>query len=262
MNSPFSPLPAMPRAGADRSRSRAPESDMAATTVPKKFAPGNAARLGAGAFREILLAYALHVRAARQRARHGSLRGTRPPPNSAPCTVSCGEALFGRRDLVVTYDRGGGLSFAEPRMQADFRNALSGYDSFTAPNYSHGLPRNPDGVLNLLDNYLRLRIADGQEDRADHRFRRDHRARGRRLRHGRRRPQRAGHPRSAGRSIPSFLSADITICLIAENLTELNAGLVQNPGVAAIAIPLPDEERAAGIHPRQLRRPLPAEDRT
>jgi hypothetical protein len=24
------------------------------------------------------------------------------------------------------------------------------------------LPRNPDGVLNLLDNYLRLRIADGK----------------------------------------------------------------------------------------------------
>ena len=48
-------------------------------------------------------------------------------------------------------------------MQADFRNALSGYDSFHGTNYSQGLPRNPDGVLNLLDNYLRLRIADGKK---------------------------------------------------------------------------------------------------
>src|SRR6266851_2490804 len=38
------------------------------------------------------------------------------------------QSLFVRRDLVLTYDRGGGLSFAHPEMQADFRNALSGYD--------------------------------------------------------------------------------------------------------------------------------------
>ena len=43
--------------------------------------------------------------------------------------------LFGKRDLVVTYDRGGGLSFAEPRMQEDFRKALSGYDQFHGTNY-------------------------------------------------------------------------------------------------------------------------------
>jgi hypothetical protein len=41
---------------------------------------------------------------------------------------------------------------------------------------------------------------------------------------------------------PAFLKADITICLIAENQTELNPGIVQNPGVAPIAIPLPDED--------------------
>src|SRR5262249_10930053 len=56
---------------------------------------------------------------------------------------------------------------------------------------------------------------------------------------------------------PSFLSADITICLIAENLAELNSGLIQNPGVAPISIPLPNEEerlefiRAAGTIPAE-----------
>jgi hypothetical protein len=40
---------------------------------------------------------------------------------------------------VETYDRGGGLSFAHPKMQADFRNALSGYDSFHQTNYSQTL---------------------------------------------------------------------------------------------------------------------------
>ena len=71
------------------------------------------------------------------------------------------EALFGQRDLVLTYDRGGGLTFANSDMQADFVRALSGYDSFHGTSYAAGLPRNPDGVLNLLDNYLRLRITEG-----------------------------------------------------------------------------------------------------
>src|SRR5664280_1176334 len=70
------------------------------------------------------------------------------------------EALFGARDLVLFYDRGGGLSFGNPDMKADFERALSGYDSFHRTNYANGLPRNPDGVLNILDNYLRLRLLD------------------------------------------------------------------------------------------------------
>jgi len=73
------------------------------------------------------------------------------------------EALFGKRDLIIMYDRGGGLSFADPAMQQDFQRALSGYDSFHGTTYSQGLPRNPDGVLNLLDNYMRARILDGKK---------------------------------------------------------------------------------------------------
>ena len=69
-------------------------------------------------------------------------------------------ALFGHRDLVLTYDRGGGLNFAQPAMHADFRAALSGYDSFYGTNYTQGLPRNPDGVLNLLDNAVKYGPSD------------------------------------------------------------------------------------------------------
>src|SRR4051812_32642698 len=70
------------------------------------------------------------------------------------------EGMFGRRDLVLTYDRGNGMSFRSPEMQADFRRALEGYDTFYGAAYSKGLPRNPDSVLNLLGSYLRLRILD------------------------------------------------------------------------------------------------------
>jgi len=53
--------------------------------------------------------------------------------------------------------------FGNADSQADFRRALEGYDSFHGPHSPGSLPRNPDAVLNILDNYLRLRIADGKK---------------------------------------------------------------------------------------------------
>src|SRR3974390_3160065 len=44
-------------------------------------------------------------------------------------------ALFGQRDLVLHYDRGG-LSFGSSATQSDFRRALEGYDSFHGTSYS------------------------------------------------------------------------------------------------------------------------------
>jgi hypothetical protein len=69
--------------------------------------------------------------------------------------------LFGRRDIVIHYDRGGGLKFSNPAAQTDFRAALSAYDSFHDTKYSQSLPRNVDGVLMILEAYIRLRLTDG-----------------------------------------------------------------------------------------------------
>jgi AAA+ superfamily predicted ATPase len=167
-------------------------------------------------------------------------------------------ALFGQRDLILHYDRGG-LSFGNSTTQADFRRALEGYDSFHGTNFSQGgLPRNPDAVLNLLDNYLRLRIADGKKiglviDFAET-------------------IAPAGDVSSMSAEDrnslvilkrwsrnAAFLDADVTICLISENQIELNQGIVQNPGVASIGIPLPDEaERLEFIRAQLKSRELPA----
>ena len=166
--------------------------------------------------------------------------------------------LFGQRDLILHYDRGG-LSFGTPATQADFRRALEGYDSFHGTNFAQGgLPRNPDAVLNLLDNYLRLRIADGKKiglviDFAETIV-----------------P--AGYVSSMSAEDrnslvilkrwarnAAFLAADVTICLISENQIELNQGIVQQPGVASIAIPLPGYgERLDFIRAQLKSRELPA----
>src|ERR1700726_4987955 len=167
-------------------------------------------------------------------------------------------ALFGQRDIVLHYDRGG-LSFGSADSQSDFRRALEGYDSFHGTSYSQGgLPRSPDAVLNLLDNYLRLRIADGKKiglviDFAET-------------------IAPAGDVSSMSAEDrnslvilkrwarnPAFLNADITICLISENQIELNQGIVQHPGVSSIGIPLPNyPERLEFIHAQLTARGLPA----
>ena len=148
-------------------------------------------------------------------------------------------ALFGQRDLILHYDRGG-LSFGSADSQADFRRALEGYDSFHGTSYSQGgLPRNPDAVLNLLDNYLRLRIADGKKVGLVIDFAETIAPAG----------DVSGMSAEDRNSLvilkrwarnSAFLNADVTICLVAENQVELNQGIVQNPGVASIQIPLPD----------------------
>ena len=163
------------------------------------------------------------------------LHRVRPPP-----AASSAKPSSARRDLVLFYDRGGGLTFSTPEMKADFKRALSGYDSFHGTNFSNGLPRNPDGVLNILDNYLRLRILDKKKIALVIDFAETVAPAG----------DTSGMPAEDRNSLvilkrwaqsPIFLQADVTFCLIAENRIELNLGLVQNPGVASIEIPLPSE---------------------
>lgn len=167
-------------------------------------------------------------------------------------------ALFGQRDLVLHYDRGG-LSFGTPATQGDFRRALEGYDSFHGTNYSQGgLPRNPDAVLNLLDNYLRLRIADGKKIGLVIDFAETIAPAG----------DVSGMSAEDRNSLvilkrwarnAAFLNADVTICLISENQIELNQGIVQHPGVASIGIPLPDlAERLDFIREHLKSRELPS----
>ena len=168
------------------------------------------------------------------------------------------EALFPQRDLILSYDRGGGLAFAQPEAQADFLRALSGYDSFHGTNYAAGLPRNPDGVLNLLDNYLRLRIAEGKKVALIIDYAETIAPAG----------GVSGMPAEDRNALvilkrwalnPAFLKADVTLCLIAENQTDLNQGIVQNPAVASIGIPLPDEaDRLEFIRSQLAGTPLPS----
>jgi AAA+ superfamily predicted ATPase len=193
---------------------------------------------------------------------HGNVRDLVPIQRQTktefvPLEQFLSSALFGQRDLILHYDRGG-LSFGSADSQADFKRALEGYDSFHGTNYAQGLPRNPDAVLNLLDNFLRLRIADGKKIALIIDFAETVAPAGDVS-------SMSAEDRNAlvilkrwARN-PEFLGADLTICLISENQVELNQGIVQNPGISSIAIPLPDaDERRQFIRTQLETSPLPA----
>src|SRR6202163_3127807 len=178
--------------------------------------------------------------------------------NFVPLDEFLSRALFGQRDVVLHYDRGG-LNFGSADSQADFRRALEGYDSFHGTTYSQGgLPRNPDAVLNLLDNYLRLRIADGKKIGLVIDFAETIAPAGDiSSMSAEDRNSLVILKRWARNS--AFLNADVTVCLVAENQIELNQGIVQHPGVSSIGIPLPNyPERLEFIHAQLTARELPA----
>ena len=149
--------------------------------------------------------------------------------------------LFASRDIVLFYDRSSGIHFADKESKTDFNRALSGYDSIFGTDYAQKLPKDPVRVLSVLQNYFRLRLADGKriaciidyaetvipmaeasmysaEDRNALVF-----------------LQKWAHD-------PLFLSSDFTVTLITQNLTELNQQIVQSPYTAEIQIPIPDED--------------------
>jgi hypothetical protein len=70
--------------------------------------------------------------------------------------------LFAARDLVIYYDRSSGITFGNDATQRDFNRALSGYDTIFGTDYAQRIPRDPARVFAVLENYFRLRLADGK----------------------------------------------------------------------------------------------------
>src|SRR2546426_2671010 len=151
------------------------------------------------------------------------------------------DELFGTRDLVVFYDRSGGIRLATPEMQKDFMGAVSGYDTLFGTEYAKAVPKDPARAFPLLESYARVRIADGKSvaiiidfaetvaPAGDLGFM-------------------PGEDRYSLVTLvkwaqdPQFLTADFSVCLIVENLAELNPRIGRNPYAASIELPLPDEK--------------------
>jgi SpoVK/Ycf46/Vps4 family AAA+-type ATPase len=163
--------------------------------------------------------------------------------------------LFGRRDVVLRYDRGSGIVFSDPgnperskAMRQDFDRTLSAIDLIQGTDFSKSRPKDPRLVLELLDRYILHKLIEKPSEPG---------ARRKSLAILIRYPEviapsveAAWLSGEVGANLiklmnwandPALRQADITVCLLCENLSELNRRLVENPFVAKIEIALPDE---------------------
>jgi AAA+ superfamily predicted ATPase len=174
---------------------------------------------------------------------HGAVRDLQPAEGRGFVALRSflADELFGSRDLVVFYDRSSGIRLATSEMQKDFMAAVAGYDSLFGTEYAKALPKDPARAFPLLESFARVRIADGKSvaividfaetvaPAGDLGFM-------------------PGEDRYALVTLTKwaqdqqFLTADFSVCLIAENLSELNPRIARNPYCATIELPLPTEK--------------------
>ena len=178
---------------------------------------------------------------------HGAVRDLQPADDGkggkrfVALRAFLADELFGSRDLVVFYDRSSGIRLATSEMQKDFMAAVSGYDTLFGTEYAKALPKDPGRAFPLLESYARVRIADGKSVAVVIDFAETVAPAGD-----------LGYMPGEDRyslvtlvkwaQDPQFLGADFSICLIAENLAELNPRIGRNPYCAAIELPLPGEK--------------------
>ncbi len=151
------------------------------------------------------------------------------------------EELFGARDLVLFYDRSSGIRMANPEMQKDFMNAVTGYDTLYGTEYAKAVPRDPARAFPLMESYARVRLADNKSVAVVIDFAET-------VAPASDLGSMGGEDRYALVTLtkwaqdPQFLAGDFSICLLCENLVDLNPRLARNPYAANVVIALPDEK--------------------
>ena len=151
------------------------------------------------------------------------------------------DELFGGRDHVVFYDRSSGIRAAATETQQDLNRVLTGYDTLYGTDFAKVMPRDPGRALQVLENYLRMRVSDGKSMALVIDFAETIAPAGD-----------VGHLQAEDRFVlatlvkwasdPQFLSGDLSIVLITENLADITPRISRNPYVANIEIALPTEE--------------------
>ena len=150
------------------------------------------------------------------------------------------EELFGGRDHVVYYDRSSGIRAASGETQKDLLRAMTAYDTLYGTDYAKVMPRDPNRALQILENYLRMRLSDNQSlalviDYAET------------LAPGSEMGNLSAEDRFTLATLlkwasdPQFLAGDLSIVLLVENLAEISPRIARNPYIASLELPLPTE---------------------
>ncbi|MDF1562953.1 MAG: AAA family ATPase [Deltaproteobacteria bacterium] len=178
---------------------------------------------------------------------HGNTRDLQPIGKSeggvghVSLRVLLTDHLFSGRDLILHFDRSAGLRADTKGQQQALLRSVEAYDEVHGTNYGVSLPRTPGRAFPLIESLLRRRVADRKRvtvvlDFAE---------------------TLAPAQPAAGMSADdryalvtlqrwahdaTFLSADLSIVLITEQLADLSPALVGSPYVQSISVPRPDAE--------------------
>lgn len=152
-------------------------------------------------------------------------------------------AIFPQRDVILFYDQSSGISAYKPEMMEDFLRVVGAVDTVKGTQFAGALPREPGKAIPLLERYIRTRTLPGKDRKKiavviDYVQMIS--------------PAGDISTLSSEESAtvisllkwsndPHFLQNDVTICLVAENLIELNGMLLKNPYAAKVEIDLPEE---------------------
>ncbi|RMG17149.1 MAG: ATP-binding protein [Deltaproteobacteria bacterium] len=176
---------------------------------------------------------------------HGNVRDLHPvrgrdgKTRYVPLRTFLADALFRDRDLVIFYDRSSGIRADTKRQQQDLLRAADAYDALHGTQFSSAMPRDPRRALHLLESYIRLRASDGKRIALVIDFAEtvvpanDVGHMGAEDRYALVTLQKWSHD-------PQLLASNVSICLVAENLSELSPKLTKSPYVSSVEIPLPD----------------------
>jgi SpoVK/Ycf46/Vps4 family AAA+-type ATPase len=156
------------------------------------------------------------------------------------------ESLFARRNTVIHYDLASGIQIHSPEQMRLFLNVVKAVDTASGSQFSsQGLPRDPARALFLIERFLLSQTSNNGKDRTRAAIVIDF-------------TQLIAPAGSVNNlSIEEsttiitllkwakelyFKNSDITVCLLCENLAELNDMLVKSSDIAKLRIPLPDHD--------------------
>ncbi|HEX8819472.1 MAG TPA: AAA family ATPase, partial [Archangium sp.] len=99
---------------------------------------------------------------------YGAVRDLQPTTGEdggrsfGPLRTFLSEELFGGRDHVLFYDRSSGIRSSSPETQKEMQRTMVGYDALYGTDYAKSLPRDPARALQILENFLRMRVSEGK----------------------------------------------------------------------------------------------------
>ena len=184
---------------------------------------------------------------------HGDIRDVVPTEDRdgariyPPLRRFLSDDLFAARDVVVFYDRSAGIHFADAASRRDFSRALAGEERLAGTEYENNLPKAPNKVFELLEDYFRLRLSNGTRVACVIDYAETVAPMAEASMYSAQDRQSLVYLQKWSRD-SLFLESDFTLTLLTENLTDLNQQLVQSPHTAEIYVPIPEgDDRQAYI---------------